>query len=106
MIKALTLEKQKKRGVKTRAILHVEENELPKKRTVDDQKSFTGTQYIYSTTLFGMHIFDRKEVTFNISEDESLPCLWSNDLHVLEMANVYFESLWQKQIIFHTLAAI
>ncbi len=42
---------------------------------------------------FGMHIFDRQEVTLAISK-EPLPSLWSNNAHLVRLAEVYYESMW------------
>ncbi|MCW4018406.1 MAG: hypothetical protein NWF00_06985 [Candidatus Bathyarchaeota archaeon] len=48
--------------------------------------------------LFGMHIFDTKEVTFSISQDCGIPCLWSNNPNVVMLAQNYFGVLWNSSL--------
>jgi sugar-specific transcriptional regulator TrmB len=50
---------------------------------------------------FGMHIFDKREMTMAISENKPMPSLWTNSPHVIELASAYFESMWSnaKQIL-------
>jgi hypothetical protein len=47
-----------------------------------------------SVTPFGMHIFDNQEVTLAISSNP-MPSLWTNNSHVVKLAQVYFENLWE-----------
>jgi sugar-specific transcriptional regulator TrmB len=48
-----------------------------------------------SSVLFGMHIFDKREMTLAVSEEEKpMPSLWTNSSHVVKLAAVYFEDLW------------
>jgi phosphatidylserine/phosphatidylglycerophosphate/cardiolipin synthase-like enzyme len=51
-------------------------------------------RYSSNIDLFGMHIFDNKEVTYQISEKNNLPSLWSNDYNVIKLAESYFENIW------------
>ena len=51
-------------------------------------------RYSSNPDLFGMHIFDSKEVTYQISEKTNLPSLWSNDHNVIKLAESYFENIW------------
>jgi len=51
-------------------------------------------RYSSNIDLFGMHIFDNKEVTYQISEKNTLPSLWSNDYNVIKLAESYFENNW------------
>ncbi len=53
-------------------------------------------KYSSNSDLFGMHIFDGKEVTYQISEKNPLPSLWSNDHNVIKLAESYFENIWNK----------
>ena len=47
-----------------------------------------------SVTPFGMHIFDNQEVTLAISSNP-MPSLWTNNSHVVKLAQVYFENIWK-----------
>jgi len=51
-------------------------------------------RYSSKSDLFGMHIFDSEEVTYQISEKNTLPSLWSNDCNVIKLAESYFENIW------------
>jgi sugar-specific transcriptional regulator TrmB len=44
---------------------------------------------------FGMHIFDKKEITLQVSEGV-LPSLWSNNPNVVKLASSYFDEMWNK----------
>jgi hypothetical protein len=46
-----------------------------------------------SVIPFGMHIFDNQEVTLAISSNP-MPSLWTNNSHVVKLAQVYFENIW------------
>ncbi len=44
---------------------------------------------------FGMHIFDKKEVTVMISENPvPVPSFWTNSSHIVKLAEAYFEKIW------------
>ena len=47
-----------------------------------------------SVISFGMHIFDNQEVTLAISSNP-MPSLWTNNSHVVKLAQVYFEKIWK-----------
>jgi sugar-specific transcriptional regulator TrmB len=61
--------------------------DLSKKRLIE-------IRYSSNSDLFGMHIFDGKEVTYQISEKNILPSLWSNDCNVIKLAESYFKNIW------------
>ena len=83
------------RGIKIRVIAQLSEPEtvsgLPNLLPIE---SFQLRHLPKSTNLFGMHIFDRKEMTLAVSESKPLPSLWTNSQHVVQLANVYFQNLW------------
>jgi len=54
-------------------------------------------KYLAAPINFGMHIFDRKELTVAVSAKKLLPCLWSNNPHVVELAVSYFNEMWNKK---------
>jgi sugar-specific transcriptional regulator TrmB len=96
------LKKAWKKGVKIRLI---------SQRTPDDSilkkpKGFTGISFLelryafcpasVDTRPFGMHIFDKKEMTVCISSNDCVPSLWSNSPSLLRMATNYFEDLWNE----------
>jgi sugar-specific transcriptional regulator TrmB len=84
-----------KRGINIRVIAQLSEpktvSELPDLLPIE---SFQLRHLPKSTNLFGMHIFDRKEMTLAVSESKPLPSLWTNSPHVVQLANVYFQNLW------------
>jgi sugar-specific transcriptional regulator TrmB len=86
-----------KRGIKIRVIAQLSETKtvsgLPDLIPIE---SFQLRHLPKSTNLFGMHIFDRKEMTLAVSESKPLPSLWTNSPHVVQLANVYFENLWKQ----------
>jgi sugar-specific transcriptional regulator TrmB len=45
---------------------------------------------------FGMHIFDKKELTLAIAEKGGLPSLWSNNPNIVTIAWNYYELMWTK----------
>jgi hypothetical protein len=47
-----------------------------------------------TSNLFGMHIFDEQQVTLAMSEKEPLPSLWTNNVHVVKLAEAHFENMW------------
>lgn len=55
-------------------------------------------RYIGVSIPFGLHIFDKKEVTLSLSTSNSLPCLWSNNPNILFLAQNYFGLLWNINI--------
>ena len=54
-------------------------------------------KYLTKSAPFGMHIFDKKEVTLCLCEETGVPSLWSNHPSVLQLAETYFECLWNSQ---------
>ena len=86
--------KMKKKRIKIRII--TSESEKSKRKGQTSEKN-TGIKFRYMTSPipFGMHIFDKKEVTLSISEKSGLPSLWSNNPNILRLAQSYFEILWK-----------
>ena len=87
------------RGIKVRIIAQLSEqqtvSELPELLPIE---SLQLRHLPKSTNLFGMHIFDRKEMTLAVSKSKPLPSLWTNSPHVVQLASVYFENLWKEAI--------
>jgi hypothetical protein len=54
-------------------------------------------KYLSKSAPFGMHIFDKKEVTLCLCEETGVPSLWSNHPSVVQLAETYFECLWNSQ---------
>ncbi len=92
------LKEAKRKGVRIRAITEKFCEKAPSRKTqVLTKNLFAEVKYIDNPTLFGMHIFDSKEVTMDISERHGLPSLWSNDPNVVRMAETYFEHIWNNR---------
>jgi len=90
-----SINRAKKKGVKIRAITQkVGKIASPIEKQALEKNLFTEIKYLSYDAPFGMHIFDKKEVTLSISEKDGVPTLWSNDSNVLKLAEAYFESLW------------
>jgi sugar-specific transcriptional regulator TrmB len=92
-----------RRGVKIRAIAQEVDRE-----TIDEnlepllKKSLFELRHLPDTSiLFGMHIFDEREMTLAVTEEKPLPSLWTNSPHVVKLAKVYFESMWNHAEIKH-----
>lgn len=96
------LEEAKKRNVKIRAVTERvggKKPQLPKNAEASAKNFFNETKYT-NGVLFGMHIFDGKEVTLNMNlspkdtAPKPVPSLWSNDPNVVKLAETYFEHIW------------
>ncbi|MEX2723760.1 MAG: hypothetical protein Q6367_007695 [Candidatus Freyarchaeota archaeon] len=86
-----------KRGVKIRLILQKNEKKLiPRELQALEKNSLFKIKYLATPTHFGMHIFDKKEVTLSISEKKGLPSLWSDNPNIVELATSYFDEMWNK----------
>jgi len=85
-----------KRSVKIRCITDKPKKSMWKQQALAEN---TNLEYKYLAIIpFGMHIFDKKEVTLSISKESGLPCLWSNNPNILMLAQNYFEELWNKTL--------
>jgi sugar-specific transcriptional regulator TrmB len=61
------------------------------------QDSYFELRYMPETAITcGMHVFDDHELTIAVIKDKPVPSLWTNSPHLVELANVYFDSLWNK----------
>jgi sugar-specific transcriptional regulator TrmB len=80
-----------KRNVKIRAI--VIENDSNKEPKATKNPLFEVRTLKDIKQSFGMHIFDNQEVTMSISE-KPMPSLWTNNAHIVRIARVYFEDMW------------
>jgi sugar-specific transcriptional regulator TrmB len=82
-----------KRGVKIRIILKkknaIQRNDLALPSGLLELRYSNSSE-----SLFGMHIFDKKQVTIAISESK-LPSLWTNSIHIVQLASAYFEDTWE-----------
>jgi sugar-specific transcriptional regulator TrmB len=77
--------KSKKRSFKIRCISD-KLKESPWKQQALENNANLEHRY-FAKVPFGMHIFDKNEVTLSISQDSGLPCFWSNNLH-----KIYFQT--------------
>jgi hypothetical protein len=59
------------------------------------ENTWLDVRYMVESIPFGMHIFDKQEVTLSLSIKNGLPCLWSNNSNVLILAQNYFDLLWK-----------
>ncbi len=85
-----------KRGVKLRVITHKEvETTVDNPNFPSDNPLFEYKFLTENTIPFGMHIFDKHEVTLAISK-QATPSLWTNNPHVVELAETYFNNIWTK----------
>lgn len=79
------------RKVKVRALVFEEDSE--KKSTITINPLFEVRTLKEMKTVFGMHLFDKKEVTMAIS-NKPMPSLWTNNPNMVMIAQVYFEDMW------------
>jgi sugar-specific transcriptional regulator TrmB len=88
--------KAMRRGIKIRLITQKAENGL-KSRELEalGKNSLCELKYLATPVLFGMHIFDNREVTLATSEN-GLPSLWSNNRNLVNLAASYFNEIWSK----------
>jgi sugar-specific transcriptional regulator TrmB len=84
------------RGVKIRLITQMEKEASKKLQGLEKNPLFE-IKYLKAPPHFGMHIFDKKEVTLEVSMQDFLPSLWSNNPTVVELAVNYFNELWSKK---------
>jgi sugar-specific transcriptional regulator TrmB len=85
-----------KRGVKIRLITPEPGENTPPTPWQDFMRNpFFEVKSLADPIRFGMHIFDKKEVTLSVSED-ILPSLWSNSSTIVELAASYFDEMWRK----------
>jgi sugar-specific transcriptional regulator TrmB len=86
-----------RRGVKIRSIIQKTPKELiPRELQVLVKNPSFEIRYLATPILFGMHIYDKKEVTIAVSGKNGLPSLWSNSPSVVQLAVSYFDELWNK----------
>jgi sugar-specific transcriptional regulator TrmB len=86
-----------KSDVKIRLITQEpEEQAISRKLQALVKNHFFELKYLTSPFCFGMHIFDKKEVTLSISENSGLPSLWSSNPNVVMLSQAYFDTLWEK----------
>ncbi len=92
------LKKPLKRGIKVRLITPKPSKETAPTawQTFVKNPSFE-LKYLTAPINFGMHIFDKKEITLAVSTKKILPSLWSNNPHVVELAINYFNEMWNKK---------
>jgi sugar-specific transcriptional regulator TrmB len=88
--------KAMRRGVKIRLITQKAKNGLQSRELQElGKNSLCELKYSATPVLFGMHIFDNKEVTLATSEN-GLPSLWSNNRNLVNLAASYFDEMWSK----------
>jgi sugar-specific transcriptional regulator TrmB len=83
------------RGVKIRAIAQKANAETSAETPKSSYENpLFELRYLPENVIpFGIHIFDRKEVTLSAS-NEPTPSLKTNSPHVVKLAEAHFESLW------------
>jgi len=87
----------KKRGVKIRAITTTDmKNTSSRKAQFLAKYPITEIRYTSVSTMINMHIFDKNEITLRLSQTNSVPTMWSNNNNFIELAENYFEYLWNK----------
>ena len=96
-----------KRGVKIRVIAQKVNGETIAENPKPLLKNpLFELRYLPETSIpFGMHIFDKQEVTLAVSE-KPIPSLWTNNPHVVKLAEVYFEDMWNNAQIKYVSAAL
>jgi sugar-specific transcriptional regulator TrmB len=93
------LKRATKKGVKIRAVIQkVEGESIPSKLKALTTNPFFELRCLSNPDLFGVIIFDRKEVTLCVcaSRTDRVPSLWSNNPIIVKLAEVYFENMWNK----------
>ena len=88
------------RGIKVRAMT---ERPIQDSTDMNSKSAFRSAGFEHrflpeSAIPFGMHIFDNREVTLAISSNP-MPSLWTNNSHVVKLAQVYFENIWDNDQI-------
>ena len=85
-----------KKGVKIRVITKPENQESMLRVIREFKKNpLFKLKYTFDNNPVCLMICDNKEVNFQISNG-MVPSLWSNEPHVVQLARVYFESLWKE----------
>jgi sugar-specific transcriptional regulator TrmB len=87
-----------RRGVKIRVVTQkVDEESIPRNSKSLLKSPLFEIRYLpKDSEQFGMFIFDRQEVTLAMSEKKPMPSLWTNNPHVVKLAENYFENMWNK----------
>ena len=85
------------RGIKVRAMT---ERPIQELTDMNSKSAFKNPRFEHrflpeSATPFGMNIFDNQEVTLAITSNP-MPSLWTNNSHLVKLAQVYFENIWEK----------
>jgi sugar-specific transcriptional regulator TrmB len=86
---------KKRRDLKVRVVIQKveEDNSLPK--LILDYPDFE-LRYAPKDVTFGMYIFDQRELTLSIAENNGLPSLWSNNPNLVILAENYYKQMWEK----------
>ncbi|MBT0158558.1 hypothetical protein G4O51_01075 [Candidatus Bathyarchaeota archaeon A05DMB-2] len=85
-----------KRDVKIQLILQKTEKLMLRELQALEKNPLFKLKYLAPPIPFGMHIFDKKEVTLSVSEKNGLPSLWSNNPNLVKLAANYFDEMWNK----------
>jgi sugar-specific transcriptional regulator TrmB len=88
-----TLRDKKTLKVRLLTLKSTDETELP--RAILENSRFE-CRHLNGNRAFGMHIFDKRELTMSISENRGLPSLWSNNPNLMLLAQDRFNFLWDK----------
>jgi len=96
------LKRAMKRGVKIRLIAQENrKHSIFKEQEISPEDSVMEIRYLSKVNpvemiWFGMHMFDKKEVTMCVSRSGPVPSLWSNSPPILKLAENYYNDLWCK----------
>jgi sugar-specific transcriptional regulator TrmB len=82
-----------KKNLKVRVLTEKSENQKTISQDITKHPLFE-FRFLTGPLNFGMHIFDKKELTLALSETSGLPSLWSNNLNLVNIAQNHFEMLW------------
>ncbi|MCW4029701.1 MAG: hypothetical protein NWE92_08650 [Candidatus Bathyarchaeota archaeon] len=89
----------KQRQIETRLITHRPESQDSAfvfwEPLLDEP--FFHARYYDGPIHFGMHIFDRQQLTLSVRGHELLPSLWSNSPNMIFLATTYYDKLWNSK---------
>ena len=88
------IKRASKRGVKIRAITQkVNEKETGNPRAISKNTFFELRHLPETAIVFGMHLFDKQEVTLSMS-GKPIPVLRTKNPAIVKISEAYFENMW------------
>ncbi|MCW4028492.1 MAG: hypothetical protein NWE92_02445 [Candidatus Bathyarchaeota archaeon] len=85
----------KRRDLKVRVVIQKVKEDATLPKTILDYPDFE-LRYAPKDVTFGMYIFDQRELTLSIAENDGLPSLWSNNPNLVILAENYYNQMWEK----------